>query len=165
MADRIQHIGFLHKGEVIVLKAGRLRYRLKPERYQTQLTNGQLVSFTKWHHIEFTIDYGFLDQQCTRAICKKELLHELCIGDHHLVWEVEIPIAEFLNELEAGKIQFYPNLHNSDGFVDITNIPVQCNYKNIDLVNARRNGRYPLQIPINFQTINPYSAVPSWVNR
>lgn len=148
----------------MTLKAGRIKYRMIDENFKDVLIDGTNVFENLWTHIEFTITFGYLDQQVIDVNLPQNISIDLTNAGFN-TWDAEVDLSTVLSDLKAGNCKFFPRLEDQFGAVDTTNYDVVPTKDTYELLDARKNGRFNTYTPLSFITKTPLAATPTWINR
>jgi hypothetical protein len=165
--DRIQCFGIqLANTELAVFKAGKIKYRAKEEKWETQLIDGEFVEGKLWLHLNFDLLLMYLDQQLTGD----DIPDSITADDDFamITFSDSVGLKSVLDDIrnaEASPIYFFPKLLDQAGTVDDTKYRVLGDKDTIDLIDARENGRFNMYTPISLKTKTPLTAYPFWINR
>lgn len=163
--DRIKYIGLkVATGDVIVMRAGLLKYSAKEVNFEHQLIDGEHVYASNFLHLIFTVTAGYLSQQVLRSE-EGDLDTDLQIETGYRIYTTDQPLGVILNALRAGTAEFFPRLQDQNGTSNFTKYAVVPDKKTIDLLNAKENGRFPMYTTLTFKTKTALTSYPSWINR
>ncbi len=165
--DRIQCFGIqLGLEYLAIFKCGKLKYRSKLEKWETQLIDGEHVEGPLWIHLTFDVLVMYLDQQLISDDIPQVLKDEEDVTLPTFASGVTLKeVLDDIKKAEATPIYFFPKLLDQDGTVDATNYRVLGDKDTIDLIDARENGRFNMYTAISLKTKTPLTAYPSWINR
>ena len=165
--DRIKCFGIqLANSQLAVFKAGKIKYRAKEEKWETQLIDGEFVEGKLWLHLTFDLLLMYLDHQLTGSDIPESIsTHDDFIS---ITFSGAVGLKSILDDIrnaEAAPIYFYPRLLDQAEDVDDTKYRVLGDKDTIDLIDARENGRFNMYTAISLKTKTPLTAYPFWVNR
>ena len=166
--DRIKYVGFqFNEGEMTIFKAGELKYEFVETLNKWNLIDGTYVVDKRYRHIKFKILLQYLGQQNTTVAGLPTTLTEQFGDTLEALETTELSLSALLTffGVPGEDIWFYPRLVDQFDAVDTTYYPVVCDQKSFSIMDAKKNGRFPMYLPITFQTITPVATYPTWINR
>ena len=162
--EAVKHIGFFYSGEVILLQAGKVKYKEVPEEFTDELIDGTNVYEHLWSHLEFTVFYGYLGQQILDSEAPQSIITALSLLNPSLtVWNTKFEIDSIMNGLKSRAVTFFPMLEDEFGNVNTTNYEVVPDSASYTFLDSGHQGRFPGYSPLKFKTKNPITTTPNWI--
>lgn len=167
--DRIKCFGLEHptSGNIIVFKAGRVKYRSKENNYKAVLIDGTNVHKKNWIHLIFTVRALYLDQQLLTADLPASLAGAF-FATANSAYNSMISLSQVLNIIRNSgttSTKFYPMLLDQNNTADLTAYEIVPDQDTYDLIDAKENGRFPMYTTLSLMTKTALTNYPTVFNR
>lgn len=161
-SDRTKILAFEWGGDTYLFKGGRFGYRTAEDREDFQYSSLEHNFQFNAIDLYFVVFLGYLDQQLN-AGTSYDLADTTTIAAAPAVGVIDV--LNILKESNTTTVEFYPKLEDSFGVVDQTKYRVVTDQGEIDLMSARRGGRFTPYAPVQFKVKIPLQDYPQWANR